>query len=275
VSALQDIVSTTLALRRDLEASLVLPSLLAEGFLQHYGMPTHDFDVTDSIDVACSFGSDLAVGQMGALCAMPTERLSEQMRLVDLRDNPKADRPRRQRAWVITDPDRVHRDLKHPDTVAACDIHWAQFVMTDSDLEAFGPDPWLLDAHSDPAAGLIELLIDSYEQMDDGAAQWIAARLQPAPFVFTTVPDPSDPGRIMAEWISADEAGIHYVETDSRARNREYWSKQFPRPAQEELPAELLADPQEIGAPPGAVLRVLSRRGLEWIGMLKRPTEGP
>lgn len=274
-SALQDILNTTLALRRDLQVSWGLPPLLAEGFLQHYGMPTYDFDVSESIDVACSFGSDLGVGEMGTLCAMPTERLAEHMRFVDLRDHPKADRPRRQQAWVITDPDRVYRDLKHPDTVAAIGIHWAQFVMTESDLEAFSPDPWLSDAHSDPAAGLIELLIDSYEQMDDGAAQWIADRLQPAPFVFITVPDPSHPGQIAIEWISADGAGIPYEEIDSRTRNRKYWSKQFPRPAQQELPAELLADPREISASPGTVLRILSRRGLETIGMLKRPGEMP
>ena len=44
--------------------------------MQHYGMPTYDFDVSESIDVACSFGSDLGAGEMGALCAMPTERLA-------------------------------------------------------------------------------------------------------------------------------------------------------------------------------------------------------
>jgi hypothetical protein len=275
VSALQDILRTALALRRDLQLSWGLPPLLAEGFLQHYGMPTYDFDVSESIEVACSFGSDLGVGEIGALCAMSTERLAEHMRLADLRDHPKADRPRRQHALVITVPARVHRDLKNPDTVAACGIHWAQFVMTESDLGAFSPDPWLLDAHSDPAAGLIELLIDSYEQMDDGAAQWVADRLQPAPFVFITVSDPSDPGRLALEWISADDAGIPYEEIGGRARNRKYWSKQFPRPAQQEPPAELLANPQEISAAPGTVLRILSRRGLEAIGMLKRPGEGP
>jgi hypothetical protein len=274
--ALQDILSTTLALRRDLQASWGLPPLLAEGFLQHYGMPTHDFDVSQSIDVACSFGSDLGVGEMGALCAMPTEPLVERMRLVDLRDHPKADRPRRQQALVITDPERVYRDLKNPDTVAACGIHWARFVMTDSDRAEFNPDPWLLDGHSDPAAGLIGLLISSYEQMDDGAAQWIADRLQPAPFVFITVPDPSNPGRVALDWVSADEAGIPYVEMDSRAHNRKYWSRRFPRPAQQKLPAELLADPHEISASPGRVLRVLSRRGLEEIGILKPfPGERP
>lgn len=202
---------------------------------------------------------------------MVTERLVEQLRFVDLRHHPKAARPTRQQAWTITDPERVHRDLKNPATVAACGIYWVQFVMTKSDLESFRPDPWLLDAHSDPAAGLIELLLDSYEQMDDSAAEWIASRLQPAPFVFVTGPDPGDPARVAIKWVSADEAGIPYEEADSRDRNRRYWSRRFPRPARQELPSELLADPEKALASPGTTLRVLSRHGLEAIGMLKRP----
>jgi hypothetical protein len=277
-SALQDILSTTLALRRDLESAWELPTLLAQGYLQHYGLPTYDFDVSDSLDVACSFGSDLAVGEVGALCAMPTARLVEQVRLVDLRDHPKAHRPRRQHAWVITDPDRVHRDLKDPHTVNACEIRWAQFVMTDSDVETFRPNPWLLDAHSDPAAGLIQVLMDSYEQIEDGAARWIAGRLQPAPFAFLTVPDPNDPDRVAVEWVSADEAGIPYNETDVRTRNWRYWSRRFPRPVKKDLPAEWaewVPDLDPTTTPPGTVLRVLSRRGLEAIGFLMRGREEP
>jgi len=271
VASIEDIVRTTIALRRDLHAAHGLPPLLAEGFLQHYGMPTRDFDVTASIDVACSFGGDLAVGEIGALCAMSTDRLDQNMRLVDLRDHPTAERPKRQQAFVITDPEREHRDLKNPDTITTCGIHWARFVMTELDLEAFRPDPWLLDAHSDRAAGLIQTLIDSYEQIDDDAAEWIAGRLQPAPFVFITLSKPDDAEGVPLDWVSADEAGIPYDEIDSRARNREYWSRRFPRPVQRQLPPELLSSPQEIAPSPGTVLQVMSRRGLEEIGLLKPP----
>jgi len=143
--------------------------------------------------------------------------------------------------------------------------------MTELDLEAFRPDPWLLDAHSDRAAGLIQTLIDSYEQIDDDAAEWIAGRLQPAPFVFITLSKPDDAEGVPLDWVSADEAGIPYDEIDSRARNREYWSRRFPRPVQRQLPPELLSSPQEIAPSPGTVLQVMSRRGLEEIGLLKPP----
>jgi hypothetical protein len=64
--------------------------------------------------------------------------------------------------------------------------------MTADDVARCAVDPELLDVHSDPIAGVLQLLIDSgrwssrvggrQPKLDDRAAWWLSRRLEPAPF---------------------------------------------------------------------------------------------
>ena len=81
-------------------------------------------------------------------------------------------------------------------------------------------------AHSDRAAGLIELIINSFGKMHDDAARWIANRLQPAPFMALCRKNAA--GELIWAWVSAEEAGVPYDEKTSTEANYKYWSEKFP-----------------------------------------------
>jgi hypothetical protein len=256
IDTVEEILRVTLCVQRALETKWKLPSMLVQGFLQHYQLPTRYLDVTTDLDVAISFASDLPVGGLGAIAVLSTERLPRFGQLIDLRAHPFAPRPLRQRALAVFSSD--HRNLKSPPTIDTLGLHWFTFMFTEADEEQFLPRPDLLDAHSDRAAGLIELIINGLGKMEDGAARWIADRLQPAPFTMKIAGDPT-----RFEWVSTDEAGIEYDARASRESNYRFWSKKFPVTEKKEPPPGLVETLGDIKLSPGAILRVVGPNGFE------------
>jgi hypothetical protein len=253
LKAVEDILRCAIRIQDELVRTWGISPMFAEGFLQHYGLTTRYFDVTHDLDVAVSFASDLKVGDVGRLCVLPLDSLEREGQLIDLSRHPFADRPARQKAFAWTG--ERHRDLKDPDTVRALRLKWYTFEFTENDAVEFGPDPVLLDAHSDRAAGAIELAMNGMGKIHDAAARWIADRLQPAPFVLIRAPGPDEAG-INCVWVSADEAGEPYAERERRQANYERWSDAFPAHAVEPLPAGLLAS--AAGIPIGQALTVVT-----------------
>lgn len=239
----------------------------ASGFLQHYGLPTDWLDLTDDLSVAASFASSLRVGQLGAMALLPTSRLEECGRLLDLSKRATARRPRRQHAWVFSDS--AHRNLKDPDAVAALGVRWHIFRLAASDVERYGVDPELLDAHSDPLAGVLQLLIDSgsWERatgarrpsLELDAAEWLAYRLEPAPVMGRVGRDGSS-----VTLLSADEVAEPFDRAGLQRRNYEAWSGRHGKmPSAEHqagLEPLLTQDLQALG--PGCVIRITSADGL-------------
>jgi hypothetical protein len=225
IEAVEDIVRCTIRVKEKLTSRWNLSPMLADGFLQHYGLPTRFLDVTSDLGVAVSFAADLSVGQLGSLCVVPLELLQNCGQLIDLRHLPFAERPTRQHAFAWTS--EQHRDLRSPETVNALGLIWHTFELRQEDVADFGPDPILLDAHSDRAAGTIELAMHSMGKIHDEAAKWIAGRLQPAPFMLVRT-NQQGAEDVNCIWVSADEAGIPYEPDDRRKLNYERWSNAFP-----------------------------------------------
>ena len=260
LKAIEQILLTRSRLLRDLSEKYELGPLVAEGLLQHYGIPTDFLDVTASLDTAVSFATDLRVGQIGAICVLATQRLTELTSLVDLRGVPSAARPRRQEAFAVS-CDRYY-DYKNVKTVNELGLKWHWFRFTEADSYAFPPNPELLDAHTDRASGLIELLISGYGRIHDQAARWLANRLQPAPFACISLSGMTENEPARVAWVSAEEAGIPYEEKDRSDGNYERWSDKYSDPPIRALPKELLMQSTER-IKPGSVIRIMSSRGLE------------
>jgi hypothetical protein len=276
--AFQEIMKITEAARLFLIENWRFTPLEASGFLQHYGLPTDWLDLTDDLAVAASFAGSLRVGQLGAMASLPTRRLAARGEVFDLSQRLIAARPRRQHAWVFSSPE--HRDLKQPTAISALGIRWRLFRMTADDVAMYGVDPELLDAHSDPIAGVLHLLIDSggwdprrrtdRPRLDDDAARWLSARLEPAPLTGVVVPGGADaPSHLRL--VSADEAGIPFDRDALRRRNYEAWSDQH-EPA--EVPEELRAQIEALvthdlsGAAPGSAVQIVSGDGLRALAAL-------
>ena len=260
LKALEHLLLTRARLNRDLSEKYGLGALLAEGLLQHYGIPTDFLDLTTSLDVATCFATDLRVGQIGGICVAQTQRLSELSTLVDLRNVASAARPRRQQAFAMSC--EGHYNYKSDKTIRELGLRWHWFRFTEADTRTFPPKPELLDAHTDRASGLMELLISDYGKIHDQAAKWLASRLQPAPFVCVSLPRVKEDDELRVEWISAEEAGIPYVETDSSKHNYERWSDKYVDPPKKSLPKDLLLQSTE-SVKPGTIMRIMSARGLE------------
>ena len=77
-----------------------------------------------------------------------------------------------------------------------------------------------------------------------------------------SLPRVKEDDELRVVWISAEEAGIPYVETDSSKHNYERWSDKFVDPPKKSLPKELLLQSTE-SVKPGTVMRIMSARGLE------------
>jgi len=258
LSGLEDILRVTMGVRLALEEQLRMPRLLAEGFLQHYGYPTDFLDVTADVGVAASFASDLSVGDIGAVCVLQTELLHKNAVLVDLRDHEYAERPRRQHALVITG--FGNGNLKHPSTVETLRLKWLPFQFKEEDDARFIPDPELLDGHSDPVAGLAQLMLSEYGKIEDNAARWLADHIQPAPTIGVTAP--GDDGDLKVRLLAADEAGAGvYDEARQRQVNYESWSERFPAPEHRDLPPELLTSVGVLQA--GSMVHLMRSRAFE------------
>jgi hypothetical protein len=253
LAAIEDILRCKISIQAQLVQRWKMSPMLAEGFLQHYGMPTNYLDFTSKLNVAISFASDLQVGDVGQICVMPFDRLENNGQLIDLSRHPFAERPARQCAFAWASD--KYRDLQNPDAVTALGLNWYAFEFTEQDKREFGPDPVLLDAHSDRAAGAIELAMHGVAKIHNAAARWVADHLQPAPFMLIRAPGNDREGRNFV-WVSAEDAGLPYEERDSRQVNYERWSKDFPASETKPLPEGLGSTAADI--PIGGIVRVVT-----------------
>lgn len=204
-----------------------LAPMLSAGFLQHYGIPTELLDVTDSLDVATYFASGGKVGGKGLICVFPLDVASQNSIVIDLRNHPRAVRPRRQSAFAFWN--RKYIDIKSPGCIEQLQLKWFSFELQSEDsLKYHKAIGGLLDAHTDPVAGAIQLLLDNMPKMDDRAAKWLSESVVPAPFVAKTIDwhSPGQPKTI--EPIPRSETSIEYDEKKERGNNYKRWSDKFP-----------------------------------------------
>jgi hypothetical protein len=151
--------------------------------------------------------------------------------------------------------------------------------MTADDVESYGVNPELLDAHSDALAGVLQLLIDSGRwdphqrarraRLVDDAARWLAARLEPAPVAGVVVSD--GVGGTRLELRTADQAAIPFDREALRQSNYEAWSDRYePSEPSPELRAaiESLVTHDVSSLVPGSTLRIVSGDGLRALAAL-------
>jgi hypothetical protein len=255
--AFEQIVMVTETARSALMSQWRFDALEASAFLQHYGLPTDWLDLTDDLRVAASFASSLHVGQLGAIASLRTSLLLERGEVFNLSRRSVADRPQRQHAWVFSSTE--HRDLKDTEAIRALGIRWRLFRLDEDDVARYHVDSSLLDAHSDPVAGLLELVVNGVGKLTDDAARWLAGRLEPAPFAALTLPARHPDDGIRLRLLSADEMGMSYDRESRRRQNIEAWSERYAPVQQKELPSALrdaLVTMDDIR--PGSVLHILS-----------------
>jgi hypothetical protein len=229
------------------------------GFLQHYGVPTELIDVTSDISVAISFASRLRVGDVGSVCIVPTKSLEGRGELHDLRRHPFARRPQRQSAFAVHLPSLPN--LKSPEAIETLGLSWIRFRLTHVDAARFAPRFDLLDAHTDEVAGLIWIMIDDYGKFSDEAAMLLAQRIDPARLMARASSD----GTVVL--LPEDEAsyglGARYDDDEMFRRGHyEQWSNKFESPAPQLLPAELEQAVSTGPIEPGAILQILTARGI-------------
>jgi hypothetical protein len=228
----------TLQLKVDLIEFLSISSAQAIGFLQHYGMPTEVLDFTSEPLVAAYFASGADIGSVGLVAAVPdSDPLHELAEFEDLTHHPMALRPRVQRAFTFYSEELD--DLKSDLSVEKLMVQWFSFVMTSGDTKYRNANALLrqeanfttsqidiLDAHIDPFAGVIQLLLDSYPKVDDWSATWLANSVAAAPFImqFDGV---SSNGDVFGELVSLAQANGNYNELEERANNARIWSNRY------------------------------------------------
>lgn len=214
----------------NLPSSLNMTEAEAWGFIQHYEAPTDRLDFTADASIAAYFASGLArpvlVGTPVLLAAMSISKASAIADLVDLRKHPRAERPRRQKAFTLFVPDEPDIDLKSRSARDRLGLKWFRCTVTDKDLRRFGGQESILDAHTDMVAGVMQLWIDDCEKMNDWSAEWLADHVVAAPFVTKIVGHSAD-GRIVVELCSAEEAGLEFDELVERFNNRRVWSHNY------------------------------------------------
>ena len=212
---------------KDLQDMLKLEPMLSEGFLQHYGMPTRLLDVTDDLDIAAYFASGGKIGERGLICVFPLDVVSRNSIVIDLRNHPGAIRPRRQSALAFWN--RKYVDVKSTDCIEQLQLKWFSFELQDEDaLKYHEGNDNLLDAHTDPVAGMIQFLLDNMPKMDDRAAKWLSGEVVPAPFLAKGL-DWHGPGQPnTTEPIPLSETSIKYNEEKERDNNYKRWSDNYP-----------------------------------------------
>jgi hypothetical protein len=211
--------------------SLAMSQAEAWGFLQHYEAPTDRLDFTADASIAGYFASGAAkpvpVGTPVLLAALSISKAKAVAELIDLRNHPKAERPRRQKAFTLFIPDQPHIDLKSRSARDCLGIKWFRCTISDDDLCRFGGQESILDAHTDAVAGVIQLWIDDHVKMNDWSAKWLADHVVAAPFVTQVVGQTTD-GQIVVELCSAEAAGLEFDEVLERFNNHRVWSNAYP-----------------------------------------------
>lgn len=215
-------------IEKELSEFLALSPMDSAGFAQHYGLPSELIDLTSS-GCAGYFASGGKVGQKGYIAVFPTNELVRSSVLIDLRNHPKADRPRRQHAFGIFHNN--YTDLKDERCIAELKSIWFGFTLTDSDKDIFQSKSWILEAHTDPVAGALQIVIDSmvekHDKLPDEIAYWLSRRIAAAPFVAKVIKSTPEDKPIEVELVSTVSAEIPFDEEAEKERNYRYWSSKY------------------------------------------------
>lgn len=227
----------TTLLHLELQKWMEWNPMWSAGFLQHYGAPTNLFDMTSSLDVAAYFASWGEVRRSGLLCVLPADVISMKSAIIDLTVHPVADRPRRQSAYALYHETDI--DLKSPECVEELQLKWYSFSLQPTDTLQYRSQGGLLDAHTDQVAGVLQLLLNSMDKMDDRAAKWLSDRIVPAPFVTKAIDwyGPNQPRTV--ELVPLYETSIGYDENQERLNNYHNWSVAFAETRQHQLVKKL------------------------------------
>jgi len=212
----------------ELQEFLNLNELLSEAFMQHYEVPTEMFDMTRSIDVASYFASNGEFGDKGLLGIFSTENIYDKTIIIDLTTHPKAERPRRQMAYGLKS--RKFKDIKTDQCQQELNIKWFSFFLDQKDIQLYNQNTELLNAFSDKMAGAIQLIVDSFDKMDDTVAKWLSETIIPAPFVSKVIEffDEAKEQPKSLELVSSIEAGEKYNVEEERLKNYIRWSNLYP-----------------------------------------------
>lgn len=213
----------------DLREFLGLSQIDSAGFAQHYGLPTELLDLTSDTQVAGYFASTGKLGGKGYVAVFPTCKLAKSSMLIDLRNHSSADRPRRQSAFALFH--KTHLDLKATECVAQLESVWFSFDLVDSDRSAFQHLSSILDAHTDPVAGALQLVIDSivkkHGKLPDEIARWLSKRIAAAPFVAEIQTTNSESRPDVVQLVSAESATLPFDVAAERERSYRYWSSKY------------------------------------------------
>jgi hypothetical protein len=227
--ARKDIEALAEPLAKNLRDFMRMSEAEAWGFLQHYEFPTDRLDFTSAASIAAYFAAGAArpvpAGTKVLLAALEVAKARGKADLQDLRQHPKAERPRRQHAFTAYVLDQPGIDLKSQAARQELGVKWFGCTVTSDDLTQFGGQHSILDAHTDMVAGVISLLLDDYPKMNDWSAKWLADKVVAAPFV-TRVVGQAPTGEVVVELRSAEDAGLEYEELTERFNNHRFWSNQ-------------------------------------------------
>jgi hypothetical protein len=217
-------------LATNLPSSLDMTHAEAWGFIQHYEAPTDRLDFTADPSIAGYFASGsvrpVPVGTPVLIAIMSISEANAVAELVDLRNHPRAERPRRQKAFTLFVPDQPQIDLKSRSARERLGLKWFRCTVTEKDLRRFGGKESILDAHTDAVAGVMQLCIDDCGKMNDWVAEWLANHVVAAPFV-TRVVDHTADATIIVELCSAEKAGLEFDDLVERFNNRRCWSYNY------------------------------------------------
>jgi hypothetical protein len=216
-------------LTNDLAQFFAMSPMDAAGFAQHYGLPTELVDLTANSNVAGFFASTAKIGTKGYVAVFPFEHLARHSVLIDVSNHAKAHRPRLQAAYAVFC--RQNIDLKSDASVAELKSRWFGFTLTEEDRALYQANSALLDAHLDPVAGALQLLIDSmvqkYGKLPDTIARWLSDRVAVAPFVTRVVRWWPNGTPAEVELVSSSELGFVFDEVQERQRSYRFWSAAF------------------------------------------------
>jgi FRG domain len=219
----------TSLIESQLREFLSLSPMDSAGFAQHYGLPTELLDLTSSTRVAGFFASGGEPRDDGYVAVFPVNALVGSSVTVDLRNHHLAARPRRQQAFALFH--REHLDLKDSRCVEDLQSVWFGFTLTGADKESFQRENSILDAHTDPIAGALQLVVDSMVQehgkLPDEIALWLSRKLAAAPLVGKTVRSGVGGRPEEVELVSATSAAMPFNEIVERERNYRYWSSKY------------------------------------------------
>jgi hypothetical protein len=122
-------------------------------------------------------------------------------------------------------------DLKASQCISELESVWFSFDLTKSDKEAFKQQSSILNAHTDPVAGALQLLVDSMVQkhgkLPDEIARWLSKRIAAAPFVAKAQTTNSEGGPDIFQLVPVASTALSFDEAVERERSYRYWSSKY------------------------------------------------